>query len=176
MGRDDLSVVDAKLRFYGVRNLRIADGSINADHHHAVRDHRRALGRNPQRLTLLICEAPPDSEWRERADLCRSRAMRGRQVSCPNLPSAPFQRDGWITWVPAANRLIVQITTIALSGSGLSSLSRAAAHFICRDLSETRISQSLRSCLFRVRLRSGERIDQHRCICWCRTSSGAPPS
>ena len=28
MGRDDLSVVDAKLRVYGVRNLRIADGSI----------------------------------------------------------------------------------------------------------------------------------------------------
>src|SRR5271167_2078805 len=28
MGRDDLSVVDAKLRVYGVKNLRIADGSI----------------------------------------------------------------------------------------------------------------------------------------------------
>ena len=28
MGQDDLSVVDAKLRVYGVRNLRIADGSI----------------------------------------------------------------------------------------------------------------------------------------------------
>jgi choline dehydrogenase len=28
MGQDDLSVVDAKLRVYGVKNLRIADGSI----------------------------------------------------------------------------------------------------------------------------------------------------
>ena len=28
MGRDGLSVVDAKLRVYGVKNLRIADGSI----------------------------------------------------------------------------------------------------------------------------------------------------
>jgi choline dehydrogenase len=28
MGRDDLSVVDAELRVYGVKNLRIADGSI----------------------------------------------------------------------------------------------------------------------------------------------------
>ncbi|MEA2816322.1 MAG: choline dehydrogenase, partial [Rhodospirillaceae bacterium] len=28
MGQDDLSVVDAQLRVYGVRNLRIADGSI----------------------------------------------------------------------------------------------------------------------------------------------------
>jgi choline dehydrogenase len=28
MGRDSMSVVDAQLRVYGIRNLRIADGSI----------------------------------------------------------------------------------------------------------------------------------------------------
>jgi len=28
MGQDDMSVVDAKLRVYGIKNLRIADGSI----------------------------------------------------------------------------------------------------------------------------------------------------
>jgi choline dehydrogenase len=28
MGRDDMSVVDGKLKVYGVQNLRIADGSI----------------------------------------------------------------------------------------------------------------------------------------------------
>ena len=28
MGRDELSVVDSKLRVYGVKNLRIANGSI----------------------------------------------------------------------------------------------------------------------------------------------------
>jgi choline dehydrogenase len=28
MGRDSMSVVDAKLQVYGVQNLRIADGSI----------------------------------------------------------------------------------------------------------------------------------------------------
>ena len=31
MGRDDRSVVDSKLRVYGVKNLRIADASIMPD-------------------------------------------------------------------------------------------------------------------------------------------------
>jgi GMC oxidoreductase len=56
MGQDDLSVVDAQLRVYD-----------HADHHHgqhpcAVRDYRRALGRNPQRLILPIREAPPGND------------------------------------------------------------------------------------------------------------------
>jgi hypothetical protein len=57
--------------------------AVTADHHHgqhpsAVRDHRRALGRNAQRLTLLICEAPPGNEWRERAESALTGVGSGR--------------------------------------------------------------------------------------------------
>jgi hypothetical protein len=58
MGQDDLSVVDAELRVYGVKKIPHRRRLDPADHHHgqhpcAVRDHRRALGRNPQRLIQI---------------------------------------------------------------------------------------------------------------------------
>jgi hypothetical protein len=46
MGRDSLSVVDSNLKVYGIKNLRIADGSIMSpgdkrQHYGAVRHHWR---------------------------------------------------------------------------------------------------------------------------------------
>jgi choline dehydrogenase-like flavoprotein len=52
-GRDLMSVVDAKLKVYGIENVRIADGSIiaarnNRQHHGSLRHYRRACRRNTE--------------------------------------------------------------------------------------------------------------------------------
>jgi choline dehydrogenase len=75
MGRDDLSVVDAELRVYGVKNLRIADGSIMPS----------VTTGNTQAPCVMIGERMADIL----KGLSTARSVVARPVVCPPEPVCP---------------------------------------------------------------------------------------